>query len=518
MAPRTSTHLTPAVVESAVPAGHPGIQAAAKSFLDRFEPRSRVKPAPVLREWPGVIPVQLLADIAALELALALGHLSRLIAKPWLPIGLSTEHFTTLAFALLLVPVGYYGFGLYPGYGLGPVERLRRRISVVGLLVGILVIWHSVILSMLVPDFVPSRGVLLATFVYACVLCPLADAATRYVLIKARCWGMPVLVLGAGSAGAAIVRTLLKDTGLGLVPVALFDDDHRHRPRFIEGVEVVGPLNRARSFRGKARMAILSKPDIHREKLSHLAGRLPFARVVIVPELAGLATLGIHAHDFGGIAGLEVQRNLLRPHNLLLKRVIDYVLGIPLLLLTAPVIALLAAWIKLVSPGPAFYAQDRVGVGGCRIRIWKLRTMYPDAEQRLVEHLENHPEARQEWEKRFKLCNDPRILPTVGHLLRRTSLDELPQLWNVVRGDMSLVGPRPFPEYHLKRFSRDFRALRQSVVPGVTGLWQVSSRSEGDLEVQETLDTLYIRSWSLWLDLYLLGKTVQAVLSCRGAY
>jgi lipopolysaccharide/colanic/teichoic acid biosynthesis glycosyltransferase len=177
-----------------------------------------------------------------------------------------------------------------------------------------------------------------------------------------------------------------------------------------------------------------------------------------------------------------------------------------------------AVWIKLISRGPVFHCQVREGIDGQRIAVWKLRTMHVDGERLLEPWFMEHPEDRAEWSRYFKLRRDPRVLPWIGKLLRRTSLDELPQLLSVLKGEMSLVGPRPFPDYHLENFPAEFRALRTQVLPGLTGMWQVSARSEGDVEVQEALDTYYIRNWSPWLDLYILARTVAAVLLARGAY
>jgi lipopolysaccharide/colanic/teichoic acid biosynthesis glycosyltransferase len=243
-----------------------------------------------------------------------------------------------------------------------------------------------------------------------------------------------------------------------------------------------------------------------------------FSSVIVIPNLLGMATLWVSIREMGGVLGLEVRQNLLVPFNRWLKRAMDLALAVLLGIATAPVLAFAALWIKVVSSGPALYYQNRGGEAGRTIRVWKLRTMHADAENLLSGHLLEFPEAREEWQRYFKLKRDPRILPGIGHLLRRTSLDELPQLWNVLRGEMSLVGPRPFPEYHLDRFQPEFRSLRAKVTPGLTGLWQVSARSNGDLNVQEALDTYYIRNWSPWLDLHILARTIRAVILSDGAY
>ena len=199
------------------------------------------------------------------------------------------------------------------------------------------------------------------------------------------------------------------------------------------------------------------------------------------------------------------------------KRAIDGVLALPFFILSIPLITLFAIGIKLLSPGSAFFIQERIGYKGKTIRVWKLRTMYTNAQELLEKHLEQSPEAKAEWESYFKLKDDPRIIPLIGSLLRKTSMDELPQFWNVLAGNMSMVGPRPFPEYHLNTFTKEFQQLRQQVKPGLTGLWQVSARSEGDSTIQEQLDRQYIANRSFMLDMKIILKTFYVVLAQKGA-
>jgi lipopolysaccharide/colanic/teichoic acid biosynthesis glycosyltransferase len=217
---------------------------------------------------------------------------------------------------------------------------------------------------------------------------------------------------------------------------------------------------------------------------------------------------------FRGAAGVGIRA---RPADFWLKRSLDLVVAVAGAAFYLPIIVAAVLAVQFVDRGPIFYAQVRRGHGGRPIRVWKLRTMYRDSAARLERHLMADPRAQREWCRYFKLRRDPRVLPWVGDFLRRSSIDELPQIWNLIRGEMTLVGPRPLPDYHLDAFDREFRRLRQSVVPGLTGLWQVAVRSDGDCAALRRLDSYYIKNWSLRLDLSILLRTVRVVLTGRGA-
>lgn len=466
----------------------------------------------VLSRWVSF--VLILADVFVLSLAIGLGLGLRLWLAPLFPNTIGPDQYQQLFYGVFVLPLGYALAGLYPGYGVSPVERLRRRILTTLLTFTLLISWEF-----LVVREGWSRGVLLFSFGLSLVFIPLTDALVRGLLGRMGIWGTPSIVLGAGRTSAVVVRQLLKVKGLGLIPVAILDDDPEKWGSEIEGIPVTGGIDAAdRYVREGVSTAIVAMPGLSGEKLVRLADSLAFPKVLVIPDLLGMESLWVSARDLGGILGLEIQKSLLHKKNWLLKRFMDYFFGVPLFLLSVPVVAFLALWVFIVSPGSPFYGQEREGYKGRVIRVWKLRTMYPDAEDRLKRHLQADPQAREEWERYYKLKNDPRVLPGVGHFLRKTSLDELPQLWNVIKGEMSLVGPRPFPFYHLEAFSQEFREMRRRVMPGITGYWQVSARSEGDLEQQEALDSYYIRNWSIWFDVYILARTVGVVLLRKGAY
>lgn len=198
-----------------------------------------------------------------------------------------------------------------------------------------------------------------------------------------------------------------------------------------------------------------------------------------------------------------------------LKRIFDAVASIFLILSSLPLSLLIVCLIKITSRGPVFYGSWRMGKQGLIFRCWKFRTMDPDADQKLDAYLKNSPELRGEWEKYFKLKKDPRVT-CIGRWLRKTSLDELPQLWNVLKGDLSLVGPRPYlvDEIHTIVGTKAYKIL--SVRPGITGLWQVSGRNNIPFSDRIRLDEEYVMKRSFYLDLFLLFKTIPSVFFAKG--
>jgi Undecaprenyl-phosphate galactose phosphotransferase WbaP len=450
-------------------------------------------------------------DLIALNLSLAAGYACWLFVNPAIP---------PFHPSLLLVPVFTIGefvySGHYPGYGLTAPEHIRRICR------GISLVYLLLAASLFLAKDISadSRGAVLLAWAFSLFAVPAARWLAMRLMESRSRWGAPVIIIGAGETGSAVIRNLRLNRILGYQPVACLDDDPG-KLGFCEGVPVVGSLLDAASVARQlgAQYAIVAMPGIERKQLVwHLRRwRQVFPRILIVPDLAGIASLWTQPRDLGGVLGLEIRHNLLNRWNQMAKRAVDIAASSLGLLIAAPLLAVCAVWIKLVNPGRAFYTQRREGQDGSEFRVFKLRTMYTGADQMLGRHLGAHPAARAEWERFCKLKRDPRILPGVGHLLRTTSLDELPQLWNVLKGEMSLVGPRPFPEYHNARFDPEFRWVRTRVKPGLTGLWQVAARSDGDLAVQESLDSYYIRNWSLWLDLYILARTVRTVLAREGA-
>lgn len=411
--------------------------------------------------------------------------------------------------------LGYGLAGLYPGQGIGPVEELRRLSLTTTLLY--LTLGSAVFLFRDVDVY--SRGAFLMAWIFSSGLIVLGRYTLRALIAKRSWWGYPVLVLGAGKTGALVIRTLQRQPALGLKPVAVLDDDPK-KHGFLEGVPVIGNLAQAPVLAGRYQIpyAIMAMPGVQRDRLLFAAQRYgrAFPHLLIIPDLFGMASLWVAARDLGGVLGLECRQQLLLPGPKLAKSLLDQCLTLIVGLLCLPIIAAIALAIRLDSRGPIFYTQIRIGRSGRPFKAWKFRTMVPNADQVLRNYLEQHPDLRHSWDSDRKLRYDPRIT-RLGRWLRRTSLDELPQLWNVLRGEMSLVGPRPIVHDEIRRYEDKFELYTQ-VLPGLTGLWQVSGRNNITYKERVNLDAYYVRNWSVWLDLYILIRTVWVVIMGDGAY
>jgi exopolysaccharide biosynthesis polyprenyl glycosylphosphotransferase len=403
-----------------------------------------------------------------------------------------------------------------------------------------------------------SHGAWLAGWLVSVLLVPIVRGAVRARFSKGKWWGQPVVVLGAGKVGRAVVSTLQQRPQLGLKPVAILDDDtSKHgtlratwgedditvesveheadssKDRMgtpstrqawaqfseVEGVPVVGGFDLAPVLaqRLHIRSAVVALPEMDTASLLGLIERFGegFSSVVVIPDLFNLAHFGAPTQDLGGVLGIEVRRQLLLKWPRLIKRAMDIVLTSLGGVLLLPFLAVLALLIKLDSKGSPFYRQKRLGQDGVRFMALKFRSMYGDGEERLTAVLNGDARLRAEYEQFHKLADDPRVT-RIGRVLRKYSLDELPQLWNVLVGDMSLVGPRPYLEREIPEMDQQ-EAIILRVKPGITGIWQVSGRNLSTFQERVQLDVEYVRNWSPWLDIYVLARTVPVVVGGTGS-
>ena len=366
-----------------------------------------------------------------------------------------------------------------------------------------------------------SRLVIAGTWAATIVAIPLVRHGVKHAMAAAGLWRKRVLIVGAGATGLQVHERIQAYPALGYELVAFVDDDPAKIGGQLAGLPVRGPLAAIPELVQAlaVRDVVIALPRVPREQLLHVIatceGHVESIRVV--PDMFGLATVGVETEDLDGMLLLNMRWNLAKPWNIALKRGFDLTVASLTLLLLSPLLLLTAVAIKLDSPGPLLYRQRRLGRGWQAFRCFKFRTMYRDNEQRLLAYLATNPAAQQEWERFAKLKTfDPRVT-RVGRLLRRFSVDELPQLIHVWRGDMSLVGPRPYLPRESERMG-DFAETILKTAPGVTGLWQVSGRNELPFEQRLRLDEYYVRNWSLWLDIIVLIKTIGVVMRGRGAY
>lgn len=412
--------------------------------------------------------------------------------------------------------------GIYPGYGVCASALLRSTFyTLTGVFAGVIA------LSLLTTGSLPFiRSIMVLAWAASVPALSIARMAIRRIISRYAWYGEPVIILGEASLARQIVDTLRAHGHIGLRPFVIVEYDEPHAQYgYYEDIPVIAGINNvvpiAKHFRISRCIIALAhvNTDTIARKLETISQFVP--QITIIGDLVPPSVMWISNSQTDIMMTTDVALRLRQPMLRLKKRLFDLVVAIPLLLATAPLMALIAIAIRLTSRGPAFYTQERIGDNGRSFRVLKFRTMITDADQNLDAMLEVDEAMRHEYIRYHKLRNDPRITK-VGRWLRKFSLDELPQLWNVVRGEMAIVGPRPLmpTEFSLLSNSKPgaYADAYMSSRPGITGLWQVTVRSTAPFSVRMSIDRYYIRNWSLFLDFYLLLRTIGVVMTGRGGY
>jgi Undecaprenyl-phosphate galactose phosphotransferase WbaP len=405
--------------------------------------------------------------------------------------------------------------GLYPGVGINPIIELRLLTWSTALTFGVCMAAAQLSLSLPTGTFI----MLLLACCITLVILPLARNAVRSLCSNYDWWGQRVLIFGSSPAALSAYQHLRANKSHGLRPIGLVDDAAISE-EIREANCFLGSTNSAAEIaaRNEITWAMVVMPERTQQEIMQVVNRHSgsFPHLLVATNMEGLPFLWTRGHECAGMAGLRVNERLLLPLPRVMKRLMDLaliVLALPLLL---PVFAIIAVLIKRNSPGPVFYCQKRVGRDGQPFYAWKFRSMVQKADVALAEYLAANPAAQAEWNLDHKLRNDPRIT-RIGKFLRKTSLDELPQLWNVFRGEMSLVGPRPIVDAEISKYAENFD-LYAKVKPGITGMWQISGRNDTSYDERIEHDAFYSRNWSPFLDIYILARTIKVVLLREGAY
>jgi len=405
---------------------------------------------------------------------------------------------------------------LYPGVALAPSEEMRR------FFVGSLIVYGGILLSRLVEhetwDSVASAFFI--SFIFTTLFLLILRSVTHWILYKTKLGGIPTVIYGSGSIGKKVANCLLRSVRSGYVPV-LFLDDNPLGENYYKGIPVIHDLSAGPIIveKYKLKMAIVAIPSLDPKNLKHLISTSvsAFRYNVIIPNFFDISSIWMSVRDFNGILGIDTSNKLKLTWNLAIKRIMDLSITLFGCVLFLPFFPIIALAIKINSPGPLFYKCKRLGKDGKVFYVYKFRTMVTDAEQQLQKVLESDPALKKQWDETSKLHNDPRIT-SVGKILRRTSIDEIPQFINIIKGEMSLIGPRPFENNDLTKYGEDDYNRAFSLKPGLSGLWQVSGRSDANFNERVAYDAYYLQSWSVWLDLWIIFKTFGVVITGRGAY
>ncbi|MDI6800997.1 MAG: undecaprenyl-phosphate galactose phosphotransferase WbaP [Thermodesulfovibrionales bacterium] len=370
-------------------------------------------------------------------------------------------------------------------------------------------------------DNVPRSLIILMGF-FALPVNPVIRINSQKFLRKFGLFKRRVIIVGTGDIGRLTLKALQREQNYGYHVVGFIEDGEGSGKR-IEGIKAHKGIDRVDRYIKRSNISdvFVALPDIEREKMKELVKKVQFKveRIMFIPDLQSIPVIGTEVHHFFNeqILSFEIKNNLAKKYNILVKRLFDAISGALLIVVLFVPMLVLSLLIMLDSPGHPIFTQKRNGRYGKTFRLYKFRTMYTGADEKLNEVLQKDANARLEWDKYYKLKSDPRVTK-IGKFLRETSLDELPQIFNVFKGEMSLVGPRPVTQEEIDIHYKENAAVCFNVPPGLTGLWQISGRNDASYDHRVNLDLWYVRNWNLWLDIVILLKTVRVVLRKEGAY
>ena len=460
-----------------------------------------------------------LADFLSLYVCLFLT--SAVVDRFFGSVNMQAENQTAFFVSLVILPIANLA-GLYPGLGLGSVVEFRQLAR--ALFAAVLVfagigwfcfpkLWAFYSLVAAIAFSVGLPMIMSTRFV------------VRQIVMRFSWWGAPTLIVAEPQRGQELARRMQREVDQGFRPVGLLVDSTQYWALNQSPEALKVPVYDIRSAEEVAvdlgATWVIVSPCANREMAPILDKSLAAIpnRILLSSSQTDMS-IWDQMFCIGSSAGLRFGGAHPSSVELAAKRLLDLFLTSIALVVGFPFLATICLLIRLSSRGPIFYSQNRIGFRGREFRAWKFRSMQQNADQVLDEYLANNPAARWEWNETHKLKKDPRVT-SIGKFLRASSLDELPQLWNIMRGEMSLVGPRPIidsPTYdasYVHDYAEEFEAYK-TVRPGLTGLWQVRCRNSGVYDLRIYWDMYYIRNWCVWLDMYLILRTIKTVLMREG--
>ena len=523
----SESELVAAEAQSVLPVAGEVSDEELMAILSEAERSLLERPVPKQVELVARVASRLLVDALALFGAMWLAYWLRFenayVLRAFPPE--NTAAFSGIALALAVTsPILFFALKICGMYDTRKRVRILDRIpKIVGAVNVYLVV--LLIMSFLLDSSVSTRGYLVFFWVFSIIFLFAGRFLLQFTLSLSGISDVVMrntLIVGSGKVGKEVARKLVRHDAFGLRPVGFIDDDPlytEYSEPELEDLRVLGGLNDISRIVGDfdVEKVVIAFTGATSEQLLDLASRCNKTGVEcsIVPRLFEVITDEIVVNEIGGIPLIQLRDKKIDGYRKLLKSAEDYVLGAIALLLTWPIILVAAIAIKLDSPGPVLFRHKRVGKNGKCFSCLKFRSMVEGACKTQEDMVNGDTDAEHGW-LCWKVQGDPRIT-RVGKWIRKFSIDELPQIFNVLSGKMSLVGPRPHIKEEVQQY-KDWHKQRLNVKPGITGLWQVSGRSDLPFDEMIKLDLYYIETWSVWTDFKIILRTFSAIFSSNGAY